>query len=460
MANSRTQQSADHLRKRLTGLVERQISLHARRGEAVTVGLSGGVDSIVLLDLVRAASAQLALVVQCLHVNHGLSPNADNWESFCREHCRRLGVRFQAVRVQVAGGGANVEAQARAARYRAFRDHGSSIVALAHNRDDQAETVLLRLLRGAGVSGLAGMPSARSLEDAQGASAQRLVRPLLQVSRAEIQAYALDRELCWIDDESNAEERFARNFLRLRVIPQLETRYPAARANLARAAGHLAEAAMLLGEIAREDLRSVGREGAILVDSLAALGQARAANVLRLFLAQHGEPPPSTAVALEALRQLTAARADAQPEVRLGSTVLRRYRGTLTAHPAEDVENGWEPVAWRGEEAVWLPHGGVLRALASLGEGVSAIRLQHKAVTIRLRRGGERVRLSGAGRTRTLKNLLQEAGIPPWQRKQMPLVYCDAQLVWVPGVGVASEFRAAPGELAWRFAWEPQSVCD
>ena len=149
-----------------------------------------------------------------------------------------------------------------------------------------------------------------------------------------------------------------------------------------------------------------------------------------------------------------------QPEVKLGSTVLRRYRGTLTAHSAEDVENGWEPVAWRGEEAVWLPHGGVLRARTSLGEGVSAIRLQHNAVTIRPRRGGERVRLSGAGRTRTLKNLLQEAGIPPWQRKQMPLLYSDAQLVWIPGVGVASEFRAAPGEVAWRFAWEPQSVCD
>jgi tRNA(Ile)-lysidine synthase len=173
--------------------VERQISLHARRGETVTVALSGGVDSIVLLDLVVAVSGPLALVVQCLHVNHGLSPNADLWESFCREHCRRLGLRFRAVRVQVAGGGSNVEAQARAARYRAFRDHGSSIVALGHNRDDQAETVLLRLLRGAGVFGLAGMPSARGLDAAHEASAQGLIRPLLQVSRADIQAYALDR---------------------------------------------------------------------------------------------------------------------------------------------------------------------------------------------------------------------------------------------------------------------------
>ncbi len=257
MANSRTQR-ADHLRKRLTGIVERRISFHARRGETVTVALSGGVDSVVLLDLMQAASAQLGLVVQCLHVNHGLSPNADNWESFCREHCRLLDVRFQAVRVQVAGGGSNVEAQARAARYRAFRDHGSSIVALGHNRDDQAETVLLRLLRGAGVSGLAGMPSARGLDCAQGVSAQRLVRPLLQVSRADIQAYALDRGLGWVDDESNAEERFARNFLRLRVIPQLETRYPAARANLARAAGHLEEASALLEEIARQDLDVAG----------------------------------------------------------------------------------------------------------------------------------------------------------------------------------------------------------
>lgn len=457
MANSRTQR-ADHLRKRLTGIVERRISFHARRGETVTVALSGGVDSVVLLDLMRAASAQLGLVVQCLHVNHGLSPNADNWESFCREHCRLLGVRFQAVRVQVAGGGSNVEAQARAARYRAFRDHGSSIVALGHNRDDQAETVLLRLLRGAGVSGLAGMPSARGLDCAQGVSAQRLVRPLLQVSRADIQAYALDRGLGWVDDESNAEERFTRNFLRLRVIPQLETRYPAARANLARAAGHLEEASALLEEIARQDLQAVSMDGLIQIDSLTALGQARAANVLRLFLAQHGESPPSTAVALEALRQLTASRADAQPEVRLGSTLLRRYRGSLTTHRAEDAEAGWAPVAWRGEDAVWLPRGGVVRAQATRGDGVSATRLQQNAVTIQPRRGGERVRLSDAGRTRTLKNLLQEASIPPWQRQQMPLLYCAAQLVWIPGVGVASDFHAGPGELAWRFAWEPQAA--
>ena len=456
MANSRTRQSADRLRERLTGIVERRISLHARRGETVTVGLSGGVDSVVLLDLMRAASAQLALLVRCLHVNHGLSPNADSWESFCEEHCRRLGVRFQAVRVQVEGGGSNVEAEARAARYRAFRDHGSSIVVLGHNRDDQAETVLLRLLRGAGVSGLAGMPGARGLDAAQGASAQRLVRPLLHVSRADIQAYAFDRGLGWVDDESNAEERFARNFLRLRVIPQLETRYPAARANLARAAGHLEEAATLLDEIARQDLRAAAKDGAILIDSLSALGQARAANVLRLFLAQHGESPPSTAVALEALRQLTSSRADSQPELRLGRTLLRRYRGSLTAHRAEDAEGGWAPLAWRGEEALWLPHGGVVRARANRGDGVSAIRLQQNAVTIQPRRGGERVRLSDAGRTRTLKNLLQEASIPPWQRRQLPLLYCAAQLVWIPGVGVASDFRAGPDELAWRFSWEPR----
>jgi len=460
MANSRKRQSADHLRKRLIRTVEHQISPHARRGETVTVALSGGVDSVVLLDLMRAASVQLGLVVQCFHVNHGLSPNADSWESFCREHCRHRGIAFQAMRVRVSGDGANVEAQARAARYRAFRDHGAPVVALAHNEDDQAETVLLRLLRGAGVRGLAGMPNARGLVAAKGASVQQLVRPLLQVSRADIQSYARSRRLRWVEDESNAEERFVRNFLRLRVIPQLETRYPAARVNLARAAGHLEEAATLLEQIAQQDLRAVCTDERILIDALAALGQARAANVLRLFLARRGEPPPSTAVTLEALRQLTSSRDDAQPEVRFGNSLLRRYRGSLTVHRAEYARGDWAPVVWCGEEVVWLPPGGLLRAVASRGDGLSASRLQQYAVAIHPRRGGEKVRLSGTGRTRTLKNLLQEAAIPPWQRKQMPLLYCNEQLVWIPGVGVASDFRARPDELAWRFAWEPQGGYD
>jgi len=396
--------------------------------------------------------------LRALHVNHGLSANARTWERFCALHCKRRGVAFESVQLPSLGKRRNVEAWAREARYRAFAERGSEIVALAHNLDDQAETVLLQLLRGSGVRGLAAMPPIRGLPPRGAmASRQRLIRPLLQATRPQIVAYARRHRLSWMEDESNQDDRYARNFLRLRVLPVLEHRFPGCRAALSRAASHLQDADALLQEIGRLDYETARTQAGLNVDGLESLSPSRAANALRIYLAECGESPPSSLRIAEALRQLRSARRDATPSIELARGVLRRYRGVISwqAHGAIPALPACETSAWNGEPRVALRDGGALVSVKTRGAGVDAARLRESDVTVRTRRGGESIRLAPGRPRRTLKNLLQEAGIPPWQRNRMPLLFCGEQLVWAPGVGVAAEFAARPGKASWRFSWRP-----
>jgi tRNA(Ile)-lysidine synthase len=453
MASSRTAASAESWGQRFEAAFAEELARSIPAAAAITVALSGGVDSMVLLELLRRLSAQGGHSPQALHVNHGLSPHADAWERFCARHCARRGVAFRAVRVQVAGNGSNVEAEARAARYRAFATCGTPYLALAHHRDDQAETLLLNLLRGSGVFGLAGMPIRRRLSHAPGAQIT-LVRPLLGTGRNEIVRYARLRRLRWIEDESNRDPRFARNFLRLEVLPLLERRFPGSGEALARSAAHLADAVALLEQLAASDCEQVGAQGRLHAERLGALGEVRAANALRHYLARHGEPLPGLARTREMLRQLTRAKPDAQPAVAVGAASLRRFRGWIELVAQADAAPA-SRLHWRGERCLGLAANGSLLAVPGRGAGVSARRLEQAPVTIRWREGGERMRVAQAGRRRTVKNLLREAGVVPWARARVPLLYCGEELVWVPFVGVAADYRAEAGERAWRFSWRP-----
>ena len=453
MASSRKAPSAEFT-SRLEAQVAAEMAAHVVSGTTVTAGLSGGIDSIVLLALLRRIAPGLGLELRALHVNHGLSRHALEWERFCRAHCARRRVPFQAIRVRVEGEGANVEAQARVARYRALAQCGAELIALAHHRDDQAETLLLNLVRGSGVHGLAGMPPVRSLDGKQPASPVRLFRPLLGIARSDLVRYAQARRLRWIEDESNRDARFARNFLRLEVLPLIERRFPGAQHTLARSSAHLRDAAALLDELAASDSAASGDGHRLEVQRLCALGDARAANALRHLLASRGEAPPSLARTREMLRQLTSARADAQPAIDLERFCVRRFRGWIEL-VALDRAFASEPLPWNGERSVRLADGTELVAKLSRGKGISAARLRAAAVTIRRRRGGERIRVARTGATRTLKNLLQEAAVAPWVRARMPLVYCGERFAWAPFVGVAAEFRAMAGERAWQFCWRP-----
>jgi tRNA(Ile)-lysidine synthase len=461
MASTRKPRVAERSPSALAAVVEREVRRHVVAGDTLTIGLSGGVDSIVLLDVMRRVARGMAIRVTAVHVNHGLSANAGAWQAFCRTHCGRRRIPFEAVRVAVGGGGANVEEEARIARYRVLQRLGGSVVLLAHNRDDQAETVLLRLLRGAGVHGLSAMrPVRRMREDGvdRGPGRQILLRPLLTVARAEIERYARSRRLRWIEDESNASDRYARNFLRNEVLPLLSKRFPACRANLARAAMHLADADALLRAIASEDLNQVSVDTGIDLVKLSALDRSRATQCLRLALEARGEPPMSTETTSEVLRQLLGARSDRSPSIELVRTVVRRYRGCLVIDVRPGSVAAWACVAWEGSAVQTLPDGSVLLARRARGSGVSVARLASDRVTLRRRVGGESIRLRTNGPRRTLKNLLQEHAVPPWQREIMPLLFCGEQLVWVPGVGVASEFVAGTGETGWEFTCVPHAT--
>jgi len=372
------------------------------RGKRTLVALSGGIDSVVLLH----ALSRL-MPVRAVHVHHGLSPNADAWAKFCLQLCRRLRIPLAVRKVRITKTAKGLEAAAREARYAAFRKLPCDVLALAHQRDDQAETVLMNLLRGTGLRGASGMPREMKF------SGKRLARPLLDVPREAIVAYAGRHGLDWIDDESNASDAFTRNFIRLRIAPLLSQRYPRWREALARAAGHFSRKAL--------DERQLLRE----------------------FLASKGLRAPSEAKLVEMLRQLAAGRAATRIE-HDGAT-LRLYRGEVFFDATLRAQD-FSPVKWRGERKLALPAlGGELVFRRGLG-----IHARYKPLVVRLRSGGERLQPHPRRPRRTLKNLFQEAGVPSWQRDRLPLLYCGEELVWAAGLGVDARFQGPGVVPEWK----------
>ncbi|HEY7758811.1 MAG TPA: tRNA lysidine(34) synthetase TilS [Burkholderiales bacterium] len=412
--------------------------------------MSGGVDSVVLLDVLVQITRLQPLRLTALHVNHHISPNAARWAQFCAACCTRYGVPCAVADVQVeVAGGASLEAAAREARYAVFQRQDVDALLLAHHLDDQAETLLLQLLRGAGPRGLSGMPEVRE-------AGVRILRPLLEVPRAQIVEYARRRRLDWVEDESNALLDFDRNYLRHEVLPRIAARFPGYRETWLRASRNFADVSELAEALARIDAEGALDGTGLRIGSLRELGQARARNLLRWFLMQHGLRPPGRERLDEALRQLLGQQPDAQPLVELGPASLRRHRGVarLVQH-TEPAAASWQ-IAWQGEEALPLPNGmGTLCFDSALGEGLSAVRLRAAGASVRGRTGGERLKLAADRPSRTLKNLLREAGVPAWQRERLPLLFCGEAAVWAPGVGCDCRFAAAPGEKGVLPRWVP-----
>jgi tRNA(Ile)-lysidine synthase len=417
-------------------------------GGRIAVALSGGRDSVVLLDAAIAIAAAASVEVVAFHVEHGLSPNAGAWARFCADFCAARAVPLHVERVSVARGARiSVEAAAREARYAALASlaaaHGVTAVVLAHHADDQAETTLLQLLRGAGPRGLAAMPAARY--DGR----VHWLRPFLDLPRACIEAYARERALAYVDDESNADPRYRRNALRRDVVPALRAIAPGYPAALARAASLQAEAAALLDDLAAIDARS-GYDGVGLDRAtLAALDARRARNLLRWFLRRQGLPAPSQARLAAMLRQLVHADADARVSLRHAGAAIGVHRGRVLVHRVE-----CEPFArgWDGAESVALPHG-TLTLVPGLGSGIAARHMRASGVTIQSGVAGERLALAGHAARRPVADLLREAGIPHWERRGLPRIYCGGKLAAVAPLGVDAEYAAAPGEPARDILW-------
>lgn len=317
MAVSRKSRSTETLRAAVAGCLDR----HTQRDQRLVVGFSGGIDSVVLLHTVLAERAGVAAV----HVHHGLSPDAGLWEEHCRSLCRQWSVPLEVVRVEVERASADgLEGAARRARHAVYRTLAADWILLGHHRGDRAETMLFNLLRGAGVRGAGAMPESNG----------NLLRPLLGVGRTEIADYAELHGLSWVDDHSNADTRYARNFLRHKVLPGLRDRFPAVEERLASAAARFTEAADLLDDLARLDLGDRPAAFPVDVAFLAGLSEPRARNVMRFLLAVHGAGIPGEERLAEALRQCLEAGPDRHPAVDFGSYVLRRRNGCITLEPA------------------------------------------------------------------------------------------------------------------------------
>ncbi len=441
----------------------------------VCVALSGGRDSIVLLHaLHRAHEAATDWTLQAHHVHHGLSPNADAWLAHCATVCAGLDVPLTVSRVAIdRDDPRGIEAAAREARYAALTSavtggagepDGTTVIALAHHARDQAETVLLQLLRGAGPSGLAAMP----------ANDGRLYsRPLLALPHSAIVAYAAEHGLQWVDDDSNDNPQFARNRLRHAVWPGLLAAFPSAERTLARASRLQAESAELLDDLAAIDLTVIGdasddaqgeAEAGPRVSRLLRLSPARRANVLRHWLATQAIPAVAENTLHDWLRQLASSNPTQAIRLRVGKEMpdVVVYRDRLqVAWPQE----AWPEMPWTGERALML--GGVCGCLEFVDAATSdaqALRWPQAGERwlVRRRQAGDRIALSARSGHVSIKNVMQGAGIAPWQRSLWPLLICNNEIVAIAGVVTASAYTvraassaAAAGETGFSCQWKP-----
>jgi tRNA(Ile)-lysidine synthase len=416
------------------------------------VAFSGGVDSHVLLHALAALRPLPGAALGAVHVNHGLQADAGHWQEHCRAVCQALDLPYADLRVDGrSAAGESPEAAARQARYRVLREwlpRGHCLLTAQH-LDDQAETLLLQLLRGSGVRGLAAMPPVA------GFGAGHLLRPLLDFTRQSMVVYARHHDLQWIEDPSNADTGIDRNYLRHRVLPVLRERWPAVSETLARSAGHCAEAADLLTGLAAQDITALSRGGdeTLPVVGLRQLPPARRRNVLRHWIAARGGAMPSTAVLSRVEVDILDSRVDAEPCVCIGRHEIRRYRDRLylvvqLPDPPQDRVLDWDI-----DGPLELPDaGGVMTVREVTGSGIRRSAVQ-RAVQVTFRHGGERCRPAGRRHHHVLKKLLQEQGVPPWERRRLPLIYIGDRLAAVAGLWVCEPFAAAPGEAGLEICW-------
>ena len=417
------------------------------------VAFSGGLDSCVLLHALCRLREAPPLRLSALHVDHGLQPASADWARFAQETCALLKVPCIVERVHVADIRAHgLEAAARHARYACLTRHvaAGEVLLTAHHGDDQAETVLLQLLRGTGVHGLAAMREVATF------SAGRMARPLLGFTRAQLAEYAQREKLRWIDDTSNRDPRFARNYLRHRVFPLLEERWPGAARRIAQSAGLAAEAAELLDFLAESDWRScrVENGSALSVTALRNLSRSRQRNLVRYWLRAQGFQAPSALHLAHILAQVAHEPRTRQAVVRWPEAQVWRYRDELVAMRPPVATDSATRVPWNLAEPLEISGVGLLRAEVVHGDGLSRERIGRLPVTVGRRQGGETCRLPGRAHSHKLKKLLQEAGVPPWERGCLPLVYVDGELAAIGDRWVCEPYAARADEAGWKLRLE------
>ncbi|WP_438970423.1 tRNA lysidine(34) synthetase TilS [Methylophaga sp.] len=414
---------------------------------SICIAYSGGVDSHVLLHLLASSNHPQLSGIRAIHIDHGLQDDSAQWAKHCATVASDLGIQFESIKASVENiNDLGTEAAARQARYQSFEEalSDNEVLLTAQHQHDQAETLMLQLLRGAGPTGLSGMKTESKLHDLT------IIRPLLRLSKADILEYAELHQLDWIDDPSNIDLNYNRNYLRHKIFPELEKRWPAADKTLSRSADHCREAAELIQELARLDAENVciNRHDEISISALTQLTQARQRNVLRFAIEQSALPLPSTVILQRVIDEICMAAADKTPHVHWTGAEIRRYRDTLLiqAEPRTHAEQHEQIL--NNTADIELVDGRRLKWQQRSGEGLKE-NVVKSPLLLKFREGGEKIRLQGHSQHKSLKQLFQEWGVPHWKRGTIPLIFVDHELVAVVGYGYAEHYAADIGEKGW-----------
>lgn len=415
------------------------------------VAFSGGLDSTVLLHQLTLLRDSVAptLQIRAMHIHHGLSARADNWVAHCQSLCHRWNVSLEVAYVKLPVGGQGIEAEARQARYQALTQalFTDEVLLTAQHQDDQCETVLLALKRGSGPAGLSAMPERLDFAHTQ------LLRPLLNVSRVELECWAAEHQLTWIEDESNQDDKYDRNFLRLRVLPVIQQRWPYFARSVTRSAQLCGEQEQLLDELLAEQLANLmSGNGSLYIAPLCEVSDVRRFAILRRWLRFHQSLMPSKAALQRMWQEVALSREDASPRLQLGQHEIRRFQGALywvqIIHADKDKIYSWSsPFA-----PLSLSELGVL-SLQNEGMAVRTPKAD-EVVTVRFKASGVH-HIVGRDKGRMLKKIWQELNIPPWKRDVTPLLFYGEQLIAAVGIFVTKEGQAAPGD-SWQLDFKQE----
>lgn len=411
-------------------LLDSIVKFHQEHGNnrCYWIAYSGGMDSHVLLALFAQLRLEHSAQVRAIHVNHGISENATKWSHHCAQVCRDYGIDYFERTIQIeTTTGQSIEDIARKKRYDVFAEHLNvgDILLTAHHQDDQAETVLLQLLRGSGLKGLAAMPVMKVF--ANGLHA----RPLLGFARAELEQFALTHKLNWIEDESNDNVKLSRNFIRHNILPLLKTRWKTATKTISRSAMHCAEAQVLLEEMVANNCKQVqgSKPQTLSIQQLLRCDLHLQKLILRTWIHQLGHPLPDVKKLTSICKDVLSARKDRVPCVQWANSEVRRYRDDLYVMQTLSQHNAAQSYPWNVKNELFIAGLGLLKAVEMPGKGM---RLAGKEMHVCFRRNGENVYLPGRGKKR-LKHLFQEWAIPPWKRNRIPLILLDDVILAIVG---------------------------
>ena len=414
----------------------------------ILLGFSGGLDSCVLLHLLSQMQAEFHFKFKAIHIHHGLSSSADDWLNFCKKKCKSLGIKLYEVKVKInKKSSLGIEGEAREFRYEAIKKKQKDIVVLGHHQNDQAETLMLQLLRGAGLKGLAGMPEFDEK--------RKFWRPMLNIKKELLEKYVSENNIEYIEDESNEDINFDRNFIRKKVLPLIESRYPASIETISRSATNISEGHQINELLALDDSKNIMSDDGshLLIENLNKLPNLRAINLIRWWLSFNDLLMPSKKNVEELFRQVKLIKKDTSLNLKISNDrSIRAFDDKLLIVSIMNDLPSYN-FKWAGQEEIELPNKSKLHFVKTKKGGLSLSKLGAKSLYIKSRTGGEKLKSFPDQPSRSLKYLFQKADIPHWERDQVPLVYANEQLVAVPNLGVQYEYQSKVGEVGYQIKW-------